>query len=168
MVLLYHGRKFMQVYVIIKEIMKKVMAIYRKYQDVIPYLFFGVLTTIVNVVSYSIFAHTLGLNTTIATILAWFLAVLFAYLTNRKWVFHSSAKGFSEVFREILAFVGCRVATGVVDWGMMVVLVDMWHFNDIVIKILANVVVIISNYVTSRLLVFAKKDKKKSSRKGKK
>ena len=90
------------------------------------------------------------------TIIAWVAAVLFAYLTNRKWVFHSEVKGTKGILKEISAFFGCRLATGVVDWLMMFLFVDCWHFNDVLIKIIANVVVIILNYIASKWLIFRK------------
>ena len=128
-----------------------------KYQDVIAYLVFGVLTTLVNIVAYWLCAHPLGLGTLPSSVLAWLAAVLFAYVTNRKWVFHSQAVTRQEITREMLSFFGCRLATGVVDWVMMFVCVDLLHFNDMVMKILANVVVVILNYVASKLIIFAKK-----------
>lgn len=136
------------------ELIKKLLI---KYQDVIAYLVFGVLTTLVNIVAYWLCAHPLGLGTLPSSVLAWLAAVLFAYVTNRKWVFHSQAVTRQEITREMLSFFGCRLATGVVDWVMMFVCVDLLHFNDMVMKILANVVVVILNYVASKLIIFAKK-----------
>lgn len=141
------------------------MNLFKKYQDVILYLFFGVLTTVINVLSYAFFAHVLNFGTMPSTVLAWFLAVLFAYLTNRTWVFHSQAKNAKDISREVVTFFGCRIATGVVDWLIMAIFVSGLHLNDIVIKALANVIVIILNYVASKLLIFVKKDDKKSAKK---
>ena len=73
-----------------------------KYRDVIPYLVFGVLTTIVNIVAYWVCAHPLHLGIMVSTVIAWVLSVLFAYVTNRKWVFHSEASGAGEILREII------------------------------------------------------------------
>lgn len=131
--------------------------LYEKYKDVIPYAFFGVCTTAVNTVVYWICAHPLGLGTVPSTMIAWFLAVLFAYVTNRKWVFHSEASTRDEILKEAISFYGCRLATGVVDWVCMYVFVDMLHWDDLPVKIGANVLVIILNYVASKLLIFKKK-----------
>lgn len=128
-----------------------------KYKDVIPYLFFGVCTTAVNVASYWICAHPLKWGVLASTIIAWIVAVLFAYVTNRKWVFHSEAYGSKEIIKEICSFFGCRLATGVVDWICMVVFVDVLKFNDVVIKFLANVIVIILNYIASKMVIFRRK-----------
>ena len=128
--------------------------LYEQYQDVIPYLFFGVCTTLVNVVVYWACAHLLGTGVMPATIAAWVLAVLFAYVTNRKWVFHSTASGREEITKEIISFFSCRLGTGVVDWLMMLVLVSWLHLPDLPIKILANIIVIILNYVLSKSVIF--------------
>lgn len=69
----------------------KLKALYQKYKDIIPYGIFGVLTTLVNVIVYWTSARLLGLGVMPSTVIAWILAVLFAYITNRKWVFHSTA-----------------------------------------------------------------------------
>lgn len=125
-----------------------------KNRDVIPYAVFGVLTTLVNIGSYWLMAHPMGLPVMASTVIAWILSVLFAYLTNRKWVFHSEAVTTKEVIHEMIMFFAARVATGVIDWASMFVFVDLMKMNDVVIKTLANVVVIILNYVASKFLIF--------------
>ena len=92
-----------------------------------------------------------------STIIAWVLSVLFAYLTNRKWVFHSQAHGAQEILKEITSFFGCRLATGVLDWACMLFFVDILKYNDVLIKILANVLVIVLNYVASKVVIFKKR-----------
>lgn len=124
--------------------------------NVIPYLFFGVCTTLVNVATYWVAAHLLQLSVMPSTIIAWILAVLFAYFTNRKWVFHSQSASYQAVLHELFLFFACRLATGVVDWACMFVFVDLLAWNDVIIKFAANVLVIILNYFASRLIVFKK------------
>lgn len=131
--------------------------IFIKYRDIIPYAIFGILTTLVNIVSYYIAAHVMYLPIMASTFIAWFLAVLFAYITNRKWVFHSESHTIGKVFREIIAFFSCRIATGLVDGGCMWLFVDILHLNDVIVKTVANVVVIILNYIASKLLIFKHK-----------
>ena len=130
--------------------------LFKKYKDVIPYLFFGVCTTLVNVVVYWGCAHFLHLSTMFGTIIAWVLAVLFAYITNRKWVFHSKVNTRDEITKELFSFFSCRLATGIVDWGCMFIFVQILAWNDLVIKFLANVLVIVLNYVASKLVIFKK------------
>ena len=128
-----------------------------RYKDVIPYAFFGVCTTLVNIVVYWLCAHLLGMPVMVSTVLAWIASVLFAYVTNRKWVFHSTARGSRAVFKEIVSFFTCRLATGAVDWLCMFVFVDLLKWNDLVIKVLANGLVIVLNYIASKVLIFKKK-----------
>lgn len=127
-----------------------------KYKDVIFYLVFGVLTTVVNIVTYWVCVHILGTSVMVGTILAWVLAVFFAYITNRSLVFHSSASGTDEIMKEITSFFACRIGTGVVDWVIMLVFVTILHFNDMIIKILANIIVIVLNYILSKFVIFKK------------
>lgn len=131
----------------------------RKYWDVIPYLFFGVCTTAVNVAAYWICAHPLGLKTMPSTVIAWFLAVLFAYVVNRKWGFHSEAHEPKAICREIVSFFGCRLATGVIDWLCMFVFVELLSVNDVFIKTAANVLVVVLNYVASKWIIFKKRNR---------
>ena len=130
------------------------MELIKKYKDVIPYLFVGVCTTLVNVVSYWICAHVFSLATMPSTVIAWIAAVLFAYITNRKWVFHSDAHTGKEILIEMISFFGCRLATGFVDWGCMFVFVERLELNDVIIKIGANVLVIVLNYIASKMVIF--------------
>ena len=133
--------------------------LYKKHKDIIPYLFFGVCTTIINVAIYWIATHIFNMPIMIGTILAWFLAVLFAYITNRKWVFHSKTKTIQEIGKEVISFFICRILTGIVDWTGMFLGVNIFALNDIIIKFSTNIVVIVLNYIASKLLNFVGKSK---------
>lgn len=135
----------------------KLINIIQKYTSIVLYAVFGVLSTIVNIASYWFLAHIGGVGTILSTVLAWILTVCFVYVTNRKWVFHSTASTASEYIKEIISFFSCRIATGVVDWVCMFVFVTVLSFNDVLIKTLANVLVIILNYVASKLIIFKQK-----------
>ena len=128
-----------------------------KFQDVILYIFFGVCTTLVNIITYWLCAHIFLFKVLPSAIVAWFFAVLFAYLTNRKWVFHSEAVRRNEILREVFSFYICRLTTGFIDWALMYVLVDVMNFNDIIIKSIANFLVIILNFIASKLIIFRKR-----------
>jgi putative flippase GtrA len=130
--------------------------LYTKYKEFIAYAFWGVCTTLVNTFVYWILANPFSLAVTPSTVIAWFIAVLFAYLTNRKWVFHSQAHTKSEIAKEIISFYGCRIATGIVDWLCMFIFVELLHFNDLIIKIAANILVILLNYIASKIIIFRK------------
>lgn len=131
--------------------------LYKKYKDIFWYAFFGICTTLVNLISYWIFARIFFFGTMISTIFAWLSAVLFAYWTNRIWVFHSTASSVHDILNELTKFFTCRIATGIVDWGCMFLFVDVLRFNDLFIKLIANIIVIILNYAASKLIIFRKK-----------
>ena len=114
-------------------ILKRLIA---KYKDVVPYLIFGILTTLVNIVSYWMLAHLLKIGVMPSTVIAWILSVLFAYVTNRKWVFHSTAKAVSKILREMVYFFGCRLATGLLDMLIMYIFAVRMQFDDTWVKIL--------------------------------
>lgn len=131
-----------------------------KYRDVIPYVFFGVCTTLVNIVVYWLFAHPLHVAVVPSTVIAWVASVLFAYVTNRKWVFCSQERSARGIMREALQFFGFRLGTGVLDWVGMYVLVDLLHFDDVWMKVILNIVVIVLNYLASKLVVFKNRNGK--------
>ena len=128
----------------------------RKYREMLLYLIFGALTTLVNIVSYYCLTRFAALETSAATALAWFASVVFAYITNRQWVFRSRAKGMLPVMREVISFFAARLATGVMDMGVMALCVDVLHMPDMPVKIASNIVVIVLNYILSKVLVFRK------------
>ncbi|MDD6490099.1 MAG: GtrA family protein [Clostridia bacterium] len=138
--------------------MKKIKALYLKYKEIILYVFFGGLTTVIN---YAIYALMLFLNIDIYTsnIAAWIGAVLFAYLTNRKMVFNSEAKGKKSIIIEILSFYGSRVFSLAVETGLLFVCVSLMGMNEWITKLVLQVVVIVLNYIFSKFLVFRKKKK---------
>lgn len=137
--------------------------LYSRYKDLISYLFFGVCTTLVNLITYWLMARLCNAGIMSSTVIAWILAVMFAYITNRKWVFHSKAHKFEEVSKEIFSFFSCRIVTGMLDWTSMFIFADLIGLNDMVVKILSNIAVIILNYIFSKLFIFKKNDKNNES-----
>ena len=127
-----------------------------RYKHMLAYVFFGVCTTAVNVIVYFLCARLMGLNTAWSTILAWFFAVMFAFLTNKSLVFGSKSWERSLLIREIAAFYLCRLATGVIDLATMILTVDVLGWNDVLMKFVSNVIVIVLNYVASRFIIFKK------------
>ena len=122
-----------------------------KYKEVIMYLIFGILTTVVNIVVYYMMADMLQVHYMISNIVAWFLSVLFAYITNRKYVFESMS---NEIIKEMVSFFGARLATGIMDMAFMWIFVGLGLLPDFVAKVITNVFVIIANYILSKLVVF--------------
>lgn len=124
--------------------------------EIISYLFFGVLTTIVNYVSYYVFTRPMGLSVTVATAWAWVLAVLFAFVTNKIWVFHSHTSTLVALTRELSAFVACRLFSGVLDVAVMWLFAEKLGWPDMWVKIGDNVFVTLLNYIFSKLWIFKK------------
>lgn len=129
----------------------KIILLLKQYREIIAYLIFGVLTTLVNIVVYFVASNLLGVNYLISNFLAWFISVLFAYITNRAYVFESTS---SQFIKEAIKFFGSRLTTGLIDMGLMWLLVSFTPINDILIKILVNIIVIVLNYIFSKLFVF--------------
>jgi len=122
------------------------------------YVIFGGLTTLVNIISYFVLTRFCQFGTTPSTVIAWILSVIFAYFTNRKWVFESNTRGFSKILIEIVAFFGARLFSGALDLGIMFLFVTILGFDDMLIKILSNVLVIIINYLLSNWFIFKKEE----------
>ena len=114
-------------------------------------MFFGVLTTLVNIAVYLFFTRLLGVNYLISNILAWTLSVLFAYVTNRIWVFESRN---NDILKEMALFFAGRIFSGVVDTGLMWLLIDVLFVGDAISKIIVQVIVVVLNYVLSKAVVF--------------
>lgn len=138
----------------------------RKYREQLAYLFFGVLTTILNVGVYALLHVAMGVHSDIANAIAWLAAVIAAYVTNRIWVFRSHTRG-TAMLRELGTFVAGRLLTGLMDEGIMHVATQVigprlvpeaWRgLWDMGVKLFSNVLVVILNYVFSKLIIFKKK-----------
>lgn len=131
--------------------------ILQKYRELILYVVFGVLTTVCNFAVYFIATRLFHLSIEIANILGWLLSVLFAYVTNRQYVFQSVEHD-KNVIKELLSFYGSRLFTGLLDFGGMWLFADYLKFNDMITKVVLNVIIIILNFVLSKFLVFQKKN----------
>ncbi|HJE31896.1 GtrA family protein [Weissella confusa] len=131
----------------------RMFARFEKYKALILYGIFGVTTTIINVVSYALLLF-IGINVQIAVVVSWLLAVIVAYFTNRVWVFNSGAVTKLELLREFISFMLARLATLVVEMVIIWFGVQLLNQDPIVWKIIDNIVVIILNYIISKLIVF--------------
>ena len=141
--------------------MEKIKTLYIKYKEVVNYLIFGVMATIVNFASYFVFARLIGIDEVISSGLSWFCAVTFAYITNKMFVFESKTDTKKAFFKEMLSFFLARVFSGIVcDIGTFALMVKVLHINDIISKIVTQVMVVILNYVLSKLVIFKKKSEK--------
>ena len=132
----------------------KIRDLIKAYWDIISYLFFGVLTTVVNYLIYLPCLNLLHLSAAVSNCIAWVVAVLFAYVTNKPFVFESHDWTWKVVAPEFAKFVGTRVASWLVETGILFLTVDVLHWNGIVWKLVTSVLVVVLNYVGSKLLVF--------------
>ena len=136
---------------------KKIRALVEKYWDILSYLFFGVLTTVVNYVVYLPCYNLLNLSAVDSNAIAWVVAVAFAYLTNKPFVFRSHDWSAKTVVPELTKFVGCRIGSGLTETLILLLAVDIMGWNGNIWKLITNVLVVILNYIGSKLLVFRSK-----------
>ena len=128
-----------------------------KHWEVLSYLFFGVLTTAVNYVTFAVAVQLLPVSATVCNVIAWVVAVAFAYLTNKPFVFRSHDWSAKTVVPELGKFLSCRIGSGVMETVIILISVDILGGNKYLWKLLTNVLVVIVNYIGSKLLVFRKK-----------
>ena len=119
----------------------------KKYESVLLYLIFGVLTTFVNIVVYYILFNHVLLSNILSNGIAWVAAVIFAFITNKIWVFKSKTLEIEQVIKELSAFFSARLSTGLLDMAIMYVGVDLIKVNSIYTKIIYGVVEVILNYI---------------------
>lgn len=126
-------------------------------RETISYVVFGVLTTVVNLITFNSCYDLLHWNTAVSTTLAWVAAVVFAYVVNKLFVFHSHTTDWNDLLREMGLFFGARVLTYFIDLFGMMLLVDVLHVHSGFSKILTNVLVLVLNYIFSKVFIFRKK-----------
>ncbi len=131
---------------------------YKKYKSILLYLFFGAVTTLVNLVVFLLLRRAVTLDEHTANIVAWCVAVLVAFFTNRRYVFFSAVGGRAMLY-EFLRFVGSRIGTLLLEEAAIFVFVTWLSLYDLAVKLVVAVAVVILNYVFSRFLVFYKRSK---------
>lgn len=127
-----------------------------KYWDILAYLIFGVMTTVVNYIIYLPLYNLLGMSASVSNAVAWVGAVIFSYLTNKPFVFHSHDWSMKTVVPELTKFVTCRVGSGLAETLILLVTVDILGWNGNIWKLVTSVLVVVLNYVSSKLVVFRK------------
>ncbi len=136
--------------------LQKIRALVVKYWDILSYLVFGVLTTVVNYAVYLPIYNLLGLSAAVSNVIAWVAAVAFAFLTNKPFVFKSHDWSAKTVIPELTKFVSCRVASGAMETLILLLTVDILGWNGNIWKLITQVLVVVLNYITSKLVVFKK------------
>ena len=136
--------------------MNRIKDLYLKHKEVINYLFFGGCTFVVSMLSFYVCNKVLGINEHISNIVSWILAVLFAYITNRIYVFESKTKDVKGLFKEIISFFSARLFTLGVEEVIIFVGCNLMHIDAMIVKLIGQIVVIVSNYFLSKLFIFKK------------
>ncbi|WYJ82218.1 teichoic acid glycosylation protein [Enterococcus sp. DIV0840] len=131
--------------------------LFHKYKEVISYLVFGVATTIVNIVIFFICKDLLGIDYKISNAIGWFLSVLFAFFTNKYFVFASNHEDIGSFIREMLLFYWYRILSFIVDMALMVLMIEWMHISDFWAKMVTQVAVVVLNYFFSKFFIFKKK-----------
>lgn len=139
----------------------KIKDLYKKYEEIINYVIVGALTTVVSIASYYLFRFLIftsdsQLHVQVCTIISWILAVLFAFVTNKKYVFKSKEKGKGSIL-EMFKFYLSRLTTLLIEMGSMWILTSPLNINDKISKILVQFIVMVLNYVFSKIFVFKKR-----------
>lgn len=132
-------------------------SIYHKYEEVLSYLIFGFLAFVVNYVVYAVGIKAFSLNYQVSNMIAWVVAVIFAYWTNRTFVFKSKTKEITSILKEFASFVSARLATLILEIVILWLFVDVLSINDMFAKLVGQFVVIVTNYFLSKLWIFKKK-----------
>ena len=130
--------------------------LYKKNKEIINYLIFGGLTTLVSILTYALFAKIFLINYLISNVLSWIIAVMFAFITNKLYVFESKSKDKKIVFKEITNFFFFRIVSLIIEMIIMYVFVDLLSIDDLITKIIAQIIFILFNYFFSKVFVFKK------------
>lgn len=139
---------------ILKKIgLKKLANWYLKHQEGMRYLIFGGLSTLLNILIFTVL-YNVGIKTLFSNFIAWFISVLFAYITNKMCVFNSPLTNKKDLLLEIFSFLKYRILTLIIDEIIMYVFIDILFMNSLCIKIVSNIEVIILNYLFSKLIIF--------------
>jgi len=135
---------------------KKLLSLYKKHEEVINYLIFGGLTTIVSLISFALLNRGLNINYLYANAFSWICAVTFAYFTNKIFVFKSKRDKLSDNLKEIGKFFSSRGFTLIIDYALMILFIEFFSIDEVISKLIVQIVLVITNYVLSKLIVFKK------------
>jgi len=136
--------------------MSKLIDIYNRYREQILYLVFGGLTTVISIITYAVFTELAAINILIANILSWIISVAVAYATNKSVVFRSDKKEAAQVLTEALSFYAGRLFTLLVEEAILFVFIDLAKLPNMPVKIIAQIIIIVLNYVISKAFIFKK------------
>lgn len=136
--------------------LKSLADLYRNHREGWRYLIFGALATIVNILVYSIAFYGFEIDNGTSNVIAWIVAAIFAYITNKIFVFESKVDTKKALVKEMISFFGCRLLTLLIDQIIMVISVDKFGMPGLLMKVISNIIVIILNFILSKLIIFKK------------
>ena len=136
----------------------KLMEMYRKYKEIILYVFFGGLATVVSIGSFAWCDVVMHMDPLVANLISWILAVTFAYITSSLWVFDARPHGIKELLCQAAGFFGGRVLTLVIEEAILLIFINGLGLPSVGVKVGAQVVVLVSNYIISKWIVFKEKE----------
>lgn len=137
--------------------------LYNRYKEAILYLFFGGCSFVICVGSYAVFSEVLSIGVLAANVYAWILTIIFSYITSKVWVFKKNSVGLWSSLKEIMEFLFGRILTLFIEEVILYLLVTKASFNNLIVKILTAIVVILLNYIFSKFIVFYGTDEKSKS-----
>jgi len=129
--------------------------IYFKYEEIMNYLIVGGLTFLVSILSYFVLARIFSIEIMLSNVFSWVIAVIFAFFMNKIFVFKSNEKG-NKLAKEVIEFIKFRVLSLVIELVLMYVTVKIFKFDDMIMKIIAQIIVILLNYIFSKFFIFKK------------
>jgi len=135
------------------------LGMYRKYQEAIDYLFWGGVAFVLSMVLFYIFANMMMIEEQIANVITWIICVIFTYLTNRTFVFKSKTTGMKAITKEFTEFTTARLATLVLENIVLFICIDLLLWHNMIAKLIGQFLVIVSNYILSKVWIFKKKEK---------
>ncbi|MDT2670787.1 GtrA family protein [Enterococcus dongliensis] len=141
----------MKIYHMVKEYL-----VAKRLWEVFIYLFFGGLATVVNIVTFALAYQVFHLNWPISNTISWIFSVLFAFVTNKVWVFQSKTENFKELVWEFSKFVFARVISFGMDMATMYLFIDLLHIGNLIAKLITQIIVVIANYIFSKVFIFKK------------
>ena len=139
-----------------KQAIEKIKQFIKKHQELIRYLIIGVLTTVINYIAFALLVRVANLDIHTSNIIAWLVSVVFAYNTNKLFVFESKSFKIKVIAKEILSFGAARILSLLLEELILYIFVNKLGINELIIKLIANVIVIVINYLLSKFIIFKK------------
>lgn len=140
-----------------KDLINKMKKYYKKYREGITYLISGGMATFLNIGIFALLTYVFKINYEVSNIIAIIVAIFFQYISNKFVVFESKGNSLKENIKEFFSFISCRLVTMIMDQAMMTIGIEKLGINELVMKVIVNIIVIIVNYIFSKLIIFRKK-----------